>query len=349
MSSSQPGRIASSASRMVTLEPRSASSEANSQPTTPPPITATDAGSSLRSKNSSEVMTQRPSTSKPGQDVGHRAGGQHDVAPHDDRAGVLAVEHLDPALVPQRPRPDERGDLAALEQPGQALPELVDHGVLALLAHREVERDVGHVDAELLRRRRSSGARRPSRGTPWPGCSPGAGRSRRPCPARRWRPRARPPRRRGPWRSRPGRRRSRRCRTLPRCPSPVLFLCAHDDVRPARSAPRDIPIAPARVPSPRLARAAVAAYRSPLPDRPAGGRRQPLDTGSRESAAMVASSSTRSFQRSPECPLTQRKLDGDVVRHGELDERLPQVPVGHRLVLRVLPVASQPALATSGR
>ena len=47
--------------------------------------------------------------------------------------------------------PDERGDLAPLEQAGQALPELVDHGVLAVLAHGEVERDPGDVDAELLR------------------------------------------------------------------------------------------------------------------------------------------------------------------------------------------------------
>ena len=33
---------------------------------TPPPMTATDAGSSLRSRNSSDVITHRPSTSKPG-------------------------------------------------------------------------------------------------------------------------------------------------------------------------------------------------------------------------------------------------------------------------------------------
>ena len=66
MSSSHPERMVSSASRIVTLEPRSARSEANSQPITPPPMTATEAGSSLRSKNSSEVITQRPSTSKPG-------------------------------------------------------------------------------------------------------------------------------------------------------------------------------------------------------------------------------------------------------------------------------------------
>ena len=66
MSSSQPVRMVSSASMIVTLVPRSARSEANSQPMTPPPMTATDAGSSLRSKNSSDVMTQRPSTSNPG-------------------------------------------------------------------------------------------------------------------------------------------------------------------------------------------------------------------------------------------------------------------------------------------
>ncbi len=70
MSSSHPGKIASSASRIVTFEPRSANSEANSHPTTPPPITTTEAGSFSRSKNSSDVRTQRPSTSKPGRPCG---------------------------------------------------------------------------------------------------------------------------------------------------------------------------------------------------------------------------------------------------------------------------------------
>ena len=93
MSSSHPVRMESSASSTVTFDPRSARSEANSQPMAPPPTTATDAGTSLRSRNSSEVMTQRPSTSRPGSVRGHRAGGQHDVTADEHPAGVLAVDH----------------------------------------------------------------------------------------------------------------------------------------------------------------------------------------------------------------------------------------------------------------
>ena len=246
MSSSQPGKIASSASRMVTFEPRSASSEANSHPTTPPPMTATDAGSFSRSKNSSEVMTQRPSTSNPGQAVRHRPGGEHDVAPGDHAPGVIAVDDLDAAARLQGARADERRDLAALEQALQALPELVDDRLLALLAPGEVERHAGHVDAELLGSLDRSAAPPPSRGIPWPGYSPGAGTSRRPCPARRWRPRARPRLRRARWRTRPG-------------PPPITTMSNSsslaidrlssrpDDARPRARPPGTIPIATARV------------------------------------------------------------------------------------------------------
>ncbi len=65
-SSSQPLRMVGRASNTVTLVPRSLSNEANSQPMAPPPITATDSGSSLRASTSSEVITNSPSMSKPG-------------------------------------------------------------------------------------------------------------------------------------------------------------------------------------------------------------------------------------------------------------------------------------------
>ena len=64
-SSSQPGRILGSASRMVTSEPRSASVDANSQPIAPPPITTERRGTRGISKNSSEVTTGPPA-SNPG-------------------------------------------------------------------------------------------------------------------------------------------------------------------------------------------------------------------------------------------------------------------------------------------
>jgi hypothetical protein len=66
MSSSHPARIDGSASKTVTVDPRSLSSEANSQPMAPPPTTATEAGSSSRASTSSDVRTTVPSTSKPG-------------------------------------------------------------------------------------------------------------------------------------------------------------------------------------------------------------------------------------------------------------------------------------------
>jgi hypothetical protein len=65
-SSSTPGRILGRPSRIVTLVPRSAIIEANSQPMAPPPITTAVGGSLGRSSISSDVTTMVPSTSKPG-------------------------------------------------------------------------------------------------------------------------------------------------------------------------------------------------------------------------------------------------------------------------------------------
>ena len=87
---------------------------------------------------------------EPGQHVGHRSGRQHHVAPDDHLAGVLAVDHLDPVVGQERPRPCQGGHLAPLEQALEALEELVHDGVLAVLAPREVHRHAADVDAELL-------------------------------------------------------------------------------------------------------------------------------------------------------------------------------------------------------
>ena len=110
-------------------------------------------GTRSRSKNSSEVRTRRPSTSRPGQRAGHRAGGQHDVAPDHLGSGVLAVDHPDPAAGQQRPGAREHRDLAALKQTGQAPEELVDHRVLAGLADGEVDGRGPGDDAERRRPR----------------------------------------------------------------------------------------------------------------------------------------------------------------------------------------------------
>ena len=150
MSSSQPGRMVSSASRIVTLEPRSARSEANSHPTTPPPMTTTEAGSSLRSRNSSEVMIRRPSTSKPGSRNGTDPAARTTLRPTITRPASSPSTTSTRWSALSVPVPDQGGDLAALEQPGQALVELAHDGVLAVLAHGEVDRHPGHVDAELL-------------------------------------------------------------------------------------------------------------------------------------------------------------------------------------------------------
>ena len=57
----------------------------------------------------------------------------------------------------------------------------------------------------------------------------------------------------------------------------------------------------------------------------------------------TASSSTTSFQRSPEWPFTQREARPTARVEGQLEQRLPQVPVGHRLALAC---SSSPAAAS---
>ncbi len=69
-SGSAPGSRPGSASSTVTVDPRSRNIDANSLPTTPPPMTTTRPGSSVSSNTSSEVSTVLPSTSKPGSVLG---------------------------------------------------------------------------------------------------------------------------------------------------------------------------------------------------------------------------------------------------------------------------------------
>ena len=104
-------------------------------------------------------------------------------------------------------------DVAALQQRLGALGEPVDDLLLAGLGAAEVEplgtpASMPKSDASL----RSCAGPRRSGGAPWPGCSPGAGTSRRPGPPPRARCSARRRRRTARWRSRPGHRRGPRCR-----------------------------------------------------------------------------------------------------------------------------------------
>ena len=64
-SGSRPGRIFGRPSRIVTVEPRSANVDANSQPIAPPPMTAMRAGILSSISTSSDVMIGPPAL-KPG-------------------------------------------------------------------------------------------------------------------------------------------------------------------------------------------------------------------------------------------------------------------------------------------
>ena len=84
---------------MVTLEPRSAKVEANSQPMAPPPITATRAGMRSSMRTSSEVMIGPP-TSKPGM-----VRGTEPAARTTYRAASVVLEPSDPFTVTVRSGP----------------------------------------------------------------------------------------------------------------------------------------------------------------------------------------------------------------------------------------------------
>jgi hypothetical protein len=75
-----------------------------------------------------------------GQQERYRSGRKDDVPADNDAAGILPVHYFDAVIRLERARARQRGDLAALEQSGQALVQLAHHGVLAILAEREVDR-----------------------------------------------------------------------------------------------------------------------------------------------------------------------------------------------------------------
>ena len=122
----------------------------------------------------------------PGDGPRHRAGA-------DDRRRPRSVwpSTVDRAVGGQPAVPVDHGHLAPLEQPGQAAVQLVDDAGLALVGRRPVRLGraaAGQLDPVLGGVRRRCGTPRPPAAAPWPGCSRGAGRCRRPCPSRPWRP-----------------------------------------------------------------------------------------------------------------------------------------------------------------
>ena len=128
-----------------------------------------------RSRNSSEVSTSRPSTSKPGQRPRHRAGGQHDVAADQLGPGVVAVDHPDPPTGQQRPRPGSTVTLRPLSSPDRPSKSWSTTACLRGWLTAKSTSGPPRRRCRTRRRRSPCGRRRPSRGTPWPGRSRGAG------------------------------------------------------------------------------------------------------------------------------------------------------------------------------
>ena len=170
---SRPGRIFGSASRIVTLAPRSANVEANSQPMAPPPMTAIRAGTWSRSSTSSLVMIGPP-RSKLG-----ISRGTDPAARSTLRAGDLASSsRRAPSTVttwsgPRLPTPLNTSTLRPLHI--AAMPPTSPATIFCLRCWVTAKLTVGvaGLDAEVGGVLRRGGARRPSRGTPWPGCSRG--------------------------------------------------------------------------------------------------------------------------------------------------------------------------------
>src|SRR5207302_6594357 len=78
--------------------------------------------------------------------AGHRSTGDDDVLALE----LGAVVDLDELVLVQAAAADDRGDLAVLHQALEALPELVDHLLLAGLAGGEVDRRLVGLHAELF-------------------------------------------------------------------------------------------------------------------------------------------------------------------------------------------------------
>ena len=111
-------------------------------PTTPPPMTASRVGISFSSRIWSESMVCSAPFQRDSRD--RRAGGDHDVLGLD---GVVA--DLDSALAAKLACAAIDGDAARLEQPFDALDQLIDDCSLPLLRNRPVESDRVGDEAEL--------------------------------------------------------------------------------------------------------------------------------------------------------------------------------------------------------
>ena len=115
----------------------------------PPPMTATRAGTSSMLSTWSELRIRSPSKSIPG-----RLRGLDPVASTSALVPVISVPSSNPegagGGVDQRAPAVERRDLAALEHRLQTLGQPVDHLLLALLRHRQIEDGLARLHAELL-------------------------------------------------------------------------------------------------------------------------------------------------------------------------------------------------------
>ena len=265
-------------------------------------MTATEAGSSLRSKNSSEVMTQRPSTSKPGRPEGTDPAARTTLRPTTTRPASSPSTTSTRRSALRVPVPDRVVTLRPLSKPDRPLNSLFTTAFLRSWLTREVERHRGDVDAELLGAldRAVHGGRLEEL----------LGRDAAAVQAG---PADLVPLDDGDGQPRGGavERGGVAARSAADhddvelflgWPSPVLFLSSRGLVRRVRL-PRDVPIAPGGVLSASRA-CSPGTYRSHHRAQIGGGGRfpcsgQPL-VPCPESAAWVASSSTRSFQRSPE-------------------------------------------------
>ena len=114
---SHPARIEGRPSRMVTLVPMSASMDANSHPMAPPPMTAAVAGSFFRSKNSSEVTTNLPSTSKPGKVRGTEPAARMTCVPWATTPASAPSTTLTLRSASSRPVPSKMVTLRPLSSP----------------------------------------------------------------------------------------------------------------------------------------------------------------------------------------------------------------------------------------
>ena len=140
---------------------------------------------------------------------------------------ALADPHGDPARVAaaraQRGLALDQLDLVFLEQPADAAGERRDDLLAARLHAGVVDLDSADLQPELLRRRGSRRADRPSAGPPWRGCRRSSGSARRPCPSRSPPSSCRAARRGSRRHSRPARSRSRcsHTRSQPSAPEPI--------------------------------------------------------------------------------------------------------------------------------